>query len=410
MSDLPLGITPWTALPWGQPSWHLPWLNGLPWGESGHRRRPLQTPHSGYHWTGSRRRFFEGWYFRVTLPKVGQTFAFMYSIEDPGGGQPYSGGAAQILGPQDGYLCRTFPNPQLFWAWKESLGLGHWRTAAHLPAAHPTVTSDFGSATPAQFLLPGEFDRHIQEGYQATATWHQGTLYDPSRNDTVRWQYSTEPLYGWGQPNQPQQSTAGWLSRFQIFEPGWQVLMAHGLATGWIEWQGQRYDFAQAPAYSEKNWGGSFPQKWFWLQCNAFDQADVALTAGGGRRQVLTWMEEVAMVGIHHGGQFYEFVPWNATLRWHIAPWGSWRLRAERPDYVVELSGHTDRSGTLLRAPTQHGLAFRCRETAHGHLTLTLWRRQGHTLTLVLAAQSNQASLETGGGPWDHDWISPNAD
>jgi len=27
-------------------------------------------------------RFFEGWYYRVTLLNCGQTFAFMYSIED----------------------------------------------------------------------------------------------------------------------------------------------------------------------------------------------------------------------------------------------------------------------------------------------------------------------------------------
>ncbi|MDB9354927.1 tocopherol cyclase family protein, partial [Nodularia spumigena CS-587/03] len=39
-----------------------------------------QTPHSGYHWDGSSRSFFEGWYYRVTLPHCGQTFAFMYSI------------------------------------------------------------------------------------------------------------------------------------------------------------------------------------------------------------------------------------------------------------------------------------------------------------------------------------------
>jgi len=31
-----------------------------------------QTPHSGYHWDGSSRRF-EGWYYRVTLPECGQT-------------------------------------------------------------------------------------------------------------------------------------------------------------------------------------------------------------------------------------------------------------------------------------------------------------------------------------------------
>ncbi|PLZ63733.1 tocopherol cyclase family protein, partial [Fischerella thermalis] len=68
-----------------------------------------QTPHSGYHWDHSSRRFFEGWYYRVTLPDEDQSFAFMYSIEDPIGGKPHSGGAAQILGPNDEYLCRTFP-------------------------------------------------------------------------------------------------------------------------------------------------------------------------------------------------------------------------------------------------------------------------------------------------------------
>ena len=30
--------------------------------------------------------------------------------------------------------------------------------------------------------------------------------------------------------------------------------MAHGLATGYIDWGGRRYDFADAPFYAEKNW------------------------------------------------------------------------------------------------------------------------------------------------------------
>ncbi|MGA7937318.1 MAG: tocopherol cyclase family protein, partial [Kovacikia sp.] len=88
----------------------------------------LLPPHSGYHWDRSSRRFFEGWYYRVTLPDCGQTFAFMYSIEDPVGGKPHSGGAAQILGPNDEYLCRTFPDVRTFWAWRQALGLGHWST------------------------------------------------------------------------------------------------------------------------------------------------------------------------------------------------------------------------------------------------------------------------------------------
>jgi hypothetical protein len=47
--------------------------------------------------------------------------------------------------------------------------------------------------------------------------------------------------------------------------------MAHGLAEGWIQWGDKRYEFSAAPAYSEKNWGGGFPSKWVWIQCNTFD-------------------------------------------------------------------------------------------------------------------------------------------
>jgi hypothetical protein len=75
------------------------------------------TPHSGYHWDGTDRRFFEGWYWKVgacvdtqacplqpvvvaelqvqralgsrcpaqvTDPDSGDSFALIYSIEDPG--------------------------------------------------------------------------------------------------------------------------------------------------------------------------------------------------------------------------------------------------------------------------------------------------------------------------------------
>ena len=34
---------------------------------------------------------------------------------------------------------------------------------------------------------------------------------------------------------------------------------------GWIEWGDRRFEFQDAPSYCEKNWGGSFPEKWFWV-------------------------------------------------------------------------------------------------------------------------------------------------
>jgi tocopherol cyclase len=48
--------------------------------------------------------------------------------------------------------------------------------------------------------------------------------------------------------------------------------MSHGTASGWVQWGDRRYEFRDAPAYAEKNWGGGFPSKWAWLQCNTWDR------------------------------------------------------------------------------------------------------------------------------------------
>jgi tocopherol cyclase len=352
----------------------------------------LKTPHSGYHWDDKSADFFEGWYFRVTLPQLQESFAFMYSIEDPLGQTRKSGGAVQILGKQDQYFCRTFPNLQRFWASPDYLALVHW--GQHSPPISP------------QLLDSELFEQKIAQGYQVTATLHQGSLKNPYSGQSCRWCYRTQPLYGWGNPHQSQRSTAGWLSALPIFEPGWQILMAHGLATGWIEWNGDLIQFEKAPAYSEKNWGCSFPQQWFWLHCNAFNrEKDLAVTAGGGRRKVLGLSEKVGMIGIHYQGKFYEFAPWNAQISWRIAPWGQWQLQAHNHHFEVELLGTTELAGTLLRAPTEQGLQICCRETLRGQLSLTLRDRQSclghHQGQIIVEDASSLAGLEVGGKAWE---------
>jgi tocopherol cyclase len=345
----------------------------------------LQTPHSGYHWNGWDRDFFEGWYFRVTLPKIRASFAFMYSIEDPSATNSHSGSAVQILGIDEQYLRSSLPDLDKFWAATTTLGLGHW--------------GETNLAICPQLLSVAEFNTHITQGYQVTATLHQGAL--PAHN--CRWCYHIVPIYGWGQPQQLPQATAGWLSYLPIFEPGWQILMAHGLATGWIEWQGKRYEFSHAPAYSEKNWGRSFPEKWFWLNCNSFSETvGLAVTAGGGRRKVLWMTEEVAMVGIHYRDRFYEFVPWNSRIEWQIQPWGEWRIWATNPDFQVELIGTTDLAGTMVGTPTAEGLVMCCRDTLKGLLSIDLRTRQGEQIAI---ATSNVAGLEVGGAGWDRVWV-----
>ncbi|GBG58821.1 hypothetical protein CBR_g222 [Chara braunii] len=390
----------------------------------------LRTPHSGYHFDGSKRRFFEGWYFKVSLPEEKDSFAFMYSIEDPGqessssgkdtdvagslrdactkSSDSHVGVGAQIMGPRDTYLMRYSRDVQHFWASPVELELGNAFDMAQRSAKkHPR------SMIPAD-----EFALNVDQGFQASTTFHQGVLFDDGSSPDVstvpvaKWEYSTVPVYGWGNVVERQKATAGWLAALPVFEPHWQILMAAGRSTGWIEWGGKRFEFEDAPSYSEKNWGGSFPRKWFWVQCNVFEGATgtVALTAGGGRRGTPLAAgreEEVALIGIHYGGQFYEFVPWTGKVSWDIAPWGSWTMSAMTTDYEVELFATTDSEGVVLRAPTADaGLTQACRDTFSGTLQLKLWEvSNGRRGICILDVTSTMAALEVGGGPWWGRWV-----
>ena len=348
-----------------------------------------ETPHSGYHWYGSQRRFFEGWYYRVTLPQDGQTVAFMYSIDDPIGGEYYSGGAAQILGLNEEYLYRLFPNTETFWASYNQLALCHWKRQ--------------NIKLKPQILETDIFKETIEEGYQATTTLNQGYIQDPATKKYCSWCYKIEPRDGWGDRFSPQKATAGWLSFLPVFDPGWQVLMAHGWANGYINWNGKIYEFEKAPAYSEKNWGHSFPNKWFWINCNSFNQKyELSLTAAGGIRKVLNWQESVGIIGLHYHGKLYQFTRENSQLSWQIKPWGSWIMEGKNEEFLIKIEGKTDDLGTYVRVPTAEGLQFLCRDTVQGKLTIELKTNRGKK---ILKADSCSGCLEIGGSPWYEDWI-----
>lgn len=352
------------------------------------------TPHSGYHGDRANCRFFEGWYVRLTLPEVNETLAHMYSIDDPAGYSDLSGGAAQLLGPGEKYFCTPLPDVDRFWAWRHRLGVGHWGAQS--------------AAQRARYLPGNEFFGTVKQGYQLTATHHQGCLEEAETGAIARWDYAIKPIYGWGAPDAPQWPTAGWASYLPIFEPGWQVLMAHGLATGWAEWCGQRYEFHQAPTYLEKNWGGGFPERWFWIQANAFESnQDLTVTAAGGLRPVLGQFETVGLIGLHVRGEFIALSSINHRLSWQVEPWGRWLVIARNHRYRIVLRGWADQPPTAVQVPTLEGLKFGCWDTTHGNLELQVWERSltpPYAESLVLQDYTTLAALEVGGQGWETAW------
>jgi tocopherol cyclase len=246
------------------------------------------------------------------------------------------------------------------------------------------------------------------------------------------------PITGWGDEEQGQKSTAGWLANYGVFEPHWQVTQSDGRATGYVTWKGKRYDFQNAPFYAEKNWGGSFPIKWFWCQCNSFtvingqqidyhtsrgdnkinEATPLSVTAGGGTRKLplLRSKESLGMVSVHYNGTFYEATPWLGTMEWDVADWGYWKMKGRctggKHKFYVELEAVCDAPGVKLRAPTEKdGMVYFCRDSFLADVTLKMWElvrgddgKEWVVGDLIVEATSSQAAVEIGGGPWWDRW------
>lgn len=166
-----------------------------------------QTPHGALHYDdNSKRRVFEGWYIRLTLPQDKASFAFIHEVEDPAGGTPFSKINSQVMGPGRGYIMQHTRDISSFWGDSTQMAFGGCYSPADPQKARQL---------PRGMVTPDEFDELVLQGFQASDSWHQGSLSpsepdgemtDPQHNQgatasTVpyaRWGYELKPVYGWG--------------------------------------------------------------------------------------------------------------------------------------------------------------------------------------------------------------------
>ena len=191
---------------------------------------PQKTPHSGRHfrpshpayrpywprWMVGRKRFMEGWYFRLTLPEEKASFAIIISIEDAGNTKsPLRLACIQIVGPGDTYLVKADKDDTKFWALKNEQGLGCTFSynsptiEAQMKSNRTTVTSTedwFQSVRSGFQIMPTSFLGKI-EGYDGTAS---GALEGQGSPSSCEFDFTVEPICGWGDAK----STGGWLSHF----------------------------------------------------------------------------------------------------------------------------------------------------------------------------------------------------
>lgn len=147
-----------------------------------------------------------------------------------------------------------------------------------------------------------------------------------------------------------------------------------------------------AGAYAEKNWGGGFPDRWWWGQAHDFGD-DVSVAFAGGPVGIGRARLHATAAVVRLDGTVLRCRP-PASI---AVGDGTWRLRARAGSHRVEVEG-TAEPGTAhaltVPLPAERRAADRSQHHLAGAMRVRVTRR-GRT---VYAGESALAGLERGGG------------
>ena len=178
----------------------------------------------------------------------------------------------------------------------------------------------------------------------------------------------------------------------------WHPWLLGGRASGAVTLDGDRWEFADAQVYGEKNWGrGGFPDAWWWGQAHGFAEGGACVAFAGGQVYAGPLRTEVTglVVRLPDGTVIRLGNPGTSpvTARVHDE---AWTLRGRSRTWSVDVDAHAplgDAHVLPVPLPTEHRNTPGALEQLSGTLAVTV-RRRGR---IVWRGTSTMAGLEHGG-------------
>ena len=143
----------------------------------------------------------------------------------------------------------------------------------------------------------------------------------------------------------------------------WHPYRLGGRAKGTLTCGDDRWSFADATVYCERNWGAGFPRKWWWGQAHDFDGADVCVAFSGGLLEFGPLHRDVTGVVVRLGDRVIRLTP--PALVTGTGDGTYWHVDARSPP-LSRRAGRSRRrrraaraAGAAARAATQHRLRLR---------------------------------------------------
>jgi len=308
-----------------------------------------------YHWDGFSDPFFEGWFFRLTLPDEDVSFAFLYGVRNPGADRPEDGDAFVVALGSDGTLIQSL-----------------------MPV------DEFTGSLQMLDVKVGD--------HRATANTLSGSLADDDHS--VSWDLTVSAADPWT-------DTMGILTNIPFLPVNWYVGALQARAGGTIVWNGKKYQVNDAPLFQDHNWAGTFPDAYIWLQAMDFDDDDEALAFSGGDLGtmdggMLIWRkaDETVQVRTQDFNSWMEIDVDAAAQRVTVT------VTREEERYVLtgEQAGATV---VAMPAPTLDGFTSYSHMALDGRLRVQRYEKVGWQWTLREDRWSQTCGVEIGGAYLD---------
>jgi hypothetical protein len=177
----------------------------------------------------------------------------------------------------------------------------------------------------------------------------------------------------------------------------WHPHALGGRAEGRAILDGREIDLTGWDVYAEKNWGGAFPDRWWWGEAQGFERRDVAVAFAGGPVALGPVRFAATAVVVRLGDQVLRLGdPLLSPVRASVGD-GRWSLAGRGPLWSVEIEAAGPPAAAHILPvplPAERRSVPGALEHLAGRLRLVV-RRRGR---VVFAGESRLAGLEDGGG------------
>jgi len=254
---------------------------------------------------GKRKKYFEGWYYKVVNAAETRAFAFI-----PGIAMDETGNKQSFIQVLDGK--------------KKTAAYHKFDAASFIPS-------------PGKFLINIDANSFSEKHLLLNLPGVKGKL---NFSGNIPW---PKPWYSPG--------IMGPYAFVPFMECYHGIVSMDHVIAGEMEIDGQTIDFANGRGYLEKDWGRSFPSAYFWMQTNHFSLPGISLKASVAK---IPWIRK-AFVGFIAGlwlhDRLFRFTTYNkSVLRKSFADGDKVELVIENNKYRIEILAHRD-TATALASP-----------------------------------------------------------